>query len=273
MSTVKGILAGLAVVAALLVAACVTPGPVGDHGGDLSGTSWVLSSMPGANGATMPVPSRPQVTLQFRDGGSLGGSGGCNLFGGSYRTDGNRINISQLYSTLMYCEEAGVSERESAYFRILGEARTYRIEGDSLRFFDGAGAGILVFTRAPSPVPLPLSGTHWVLESISSGEGAVSSVMAGTRLDAVFTENGSVSGSAGCNGYFASYTAAGSSLDLGPVGATKKFCTEPSGIMIQEQAFLSLLARVTGYGITGDQLVLRDSGGNGLLWFRGETGS
>ncbi|MDD1664451.1 MAG: META domain-containing protein, partial [Methanomicrobiales archaeon] len=112
MSTVKGSLAGLAVLAGLLVAACVTPGPVGPgNGGDLPGTSWVLSSMPGANGAMMPVPSRPQVTLQFRDGGSLGGSGGCNLFGGSYRTDAGRINISQLFSTLRYCEEAGVSDR------------------------------------------------------------------------------------------------------------------------------------------------------------------
>ncbi|MDD1668764.1 MAG: META domain-containing protein, partial [Methanomicrobiales archaeon] len=221
----------------------------------------------------MNVPARPAVTLEFRDGGTLGGSGGCNLFGGSYERKGPAIDISQLFSTLRYCEEAGVSDRESTYFRLLGEVRMYRIEGNSLRFFDGARTEVLIFTRAPPVSPLPLAGTHWVLESMASGEGAVTSVMAGTGIDATFTENGSVSGSAGCNRYFASYTVAGSSLTLGPAGATKMFCTEPSGIMVQEQAFLSLLARVTGYEMKGDQLLLRDATGNGLLWFRPGTRS
>jgi heat shock protein HslJ len=213
------------------------------------------------------------VTLKFRDGANLGGSGGCNQYGGSYERNGSRITIGQIFSTLMYCEEKGVSERESAYLGLLGEVRMYRIEGDSLRFSDGAGTEVLVFTRASPVASLPLAGTPWVLNSLASGKDAVVSLISGTRIDAVFTGNGTVSGSAGCNRYFASSTSAGTALTLGPVGSTKMFCSDPRGIMGQEQSFLTLLARVSGYEIDGDQLVLSDSGGNRLLWFRAGSGS
>jgi len=271
-------LAGLVVVAAVLLAGCTSPGPVNtgpvnSTGTDPAGTSWVLSSMLDAGGNLVNVPARPPVTLEFRDKAALGGSGGCNLYGESYERNGLRITIGQVFSTLRYCEEAGVSERESAYLGLLGEVRMYRIEGDSLRFFDGGGSGVLVFTRALPVASLPLAGTPWVLKSLASGKDAVTSVMAGTRIDAVFTENGTVSGSCGCNQYFASYTAAGSSLTLGPVGSTKKYCGEPAGIMGQEQAFLSLLSRAGGYKIEGDQLELVDTEGKGLLWFGAGTGS
>jgi len=271
-------LAGLVVVAALLLAGCISsgpvqPGPGGENGADPTGTSWVLSSIRDAGGNLMKVPALPPVTLEFREGESLGGSGGCNQYGGSYERNGSRITIGQIFSTLMYCEEAGVSERESAYLGLLGGIRMYRIEGDSLRFFDGVGAEVLVFTRASPVASLPLTGTPWGLESLASGKDAVGSLIAGTRIDAVFTGNGSVSGSAGCNQYFASYTTAGSSLTLGPVGSTKMFCGAPAGIMGQEQAFLSLLTRVSRYEIEGDRLVLVDAEGTGLLWFRASTRS
>jgi heat shock protein HslJ len=271
-------LAGLVVVAALLLAGCtssgpVQPGPGGENGADPTGTSWVLSSIRDAGGNLVKVPALPPVTLEFREGANLGGSGGCNQYGGSYERNGSRITIGQIFSTLMYCEEAGVSERESAYLGLLGKVRMYRIEGDSLRFFDGVGTEVLIFTRAPPVSPLPLVGTPWVLNSLASGKDTVVSVIAGTGIDALFTENGSVSGSCGCNRYFASYTSAGSSLALGPVGSTKKFCGEPAGIMVQEQSFLALLSRAGGYKIEGDQLVLMDTEGNGLLWFGAGTGS
>jgi heat shock protein HslJ len=219
------------------------------------------------------VPALPPVTLKFRDGANLGGSGGCNQYGGSYERNGSGITISQIFSTLMFCEESEISERESGYLGLLGEVRMYRIEGDSLRLFDGAGMEVLVFTRASPVASLPLAGTHWLLNSLASGKDAVVSVIAGTRIDAVFTENGSVSGSCGCNQYFASYSSAGTSLTLDPVGSTKKYCGEPAGIMVQEQSFLSLLRRAGGYKIEGDQLELLDSEGNGLLWFGAGAGS
>jgi heat shock protein HslJ len=226
-----------------------------------------------ANGTMANLPAQPPVTLEFRGAATLGGSGGCNLYGGSYETNGLAINISQVASTLRYCVDTAVDDRESAYLGLLGEVRMYRIEGDSLRFTDGAGTEVLVFTRRSPVASLPLAGTPWVLNTLASGKDAVVSLISGTRIDAVFTGNGSVSGSCGCNQYFTSYTSTGTSLTLGSVGSTKKYCSEPLGIMGQEQAFLLLLTRVSGYEIEGDQLVLADAEGNGLLWFRAGTGS
>jgi heat shock protein HslJ len=274
---VKGIIPAL-VVAALLTAGCSAPVPAGPgtgggSGPDPAGTSWVLSSMLDAGGNLTPVPASPQVTLEFRTGGSLGGSGGCNRYGASYRTIGIRINISQVTSTLMYCVDTAVDDRESAYLGLLGRVRMFRIDGDSLRFFDGDGDELLSFLRAVPASAAPLVGTRWVLESMATGAGgAVSSVVAGTEIDTTFGEDGSVSGSAGCNSFFAMYTNGGNSLTLGPIGTTKKYCSAPAGSMEQEQTFVELLGQTNAYGIKGDQLVLTDTGGNGLLWFRPAAG-
>ncbi|HVP24515.1 MAG TPA: META domain-containing protein [Methanomicrobiales archaeon] len=272
----KGIIPAL-VVAAVLIAGCTAPAPSGPgtpggNGAGPAGTSWVLASMADAGGNLTPVPASPPITLEFRDAATVGGSGGCNVYGGSYETNGIRINISRIVSTLRYCVDTAVDERESAYLGLLGRARFFRIDGDSLRFFDGEGSEMLAFLRASPVSATPLVGTRWVLESVAAGAGAVSSVIAGTEIDAVFANDGSVSGSAGCNSYFAMYTTEGGSLTIGPVGTTKKYCGVPAGIMEQEQTFIELLGQVSAYGIEGDQLELTDVGGNGLLWFRPAAG-
>jgi len=266
------LLIGLAVLAALLLAGCTAtappgPGTGGGGGAGPAGTSWVLVSVPGVGGNLTPVPATPAITLDFRDAATLGGSGGCNQYGGSYTTTGIRINITRLVSTLMYCTDTGVDERESAYLGFLGGARFFRIDGDSLRFFDGNGTELLTFIRAVPASPLPLAGTRWVLGSIATGSGGVSSVIAGTEIDATFAADGSVSGSAGCNTYLSLYTTDGASLTLGTVGTTKKYCGQPPGVMEQEQTFITLLGEVRSYTFDGDQLVLMDAGGNELLRF------
>jgi heat shock protein HslJ len=257
--------------AAILVAGCIASGPApaspGEGGTDPTGTSWVLLSMLDAGGNLTPVPADPPVTLEFRNTGTLGGSAGCNRYGGSYERHGIRINITGVTSTLMYCADTGVNNREAAYLGLLGRARFVRIDGDSLRFFDGEGGDLLAFTRA-GPSSAQLMAGRWVLNSMASGTGGVTPVLAGTQIDAMFGSDGSLSGSAGCNLYFARYTASGASLTIGSVAATKKSCTIPAGIMGQEQSFLSLLALAAGYSIEGNELVLVDNGGNNLLWFQ-----
>ena len=265
-------LAGLVVIAALLLAGCTStvppgPGTGGGGGGGPAGTSWVLISVLGAGGNLTPVPATPAITLEFRDAATLGGSGGCNQYGGSYTTTGIRINITRLVSTLMYCTDTGVDEREAAYLGFLGGARFFRIDGDSLRLFDGNGTEQLAFIRAVPASALPLAGTKWVLGSIATGSGGVSSVIAGTEIDATFAADGSVTGSAGCNSFFSLYTTDGTSLALGTVGTTKKFCGQPPGVMEQEQTFVTLLGEVRSYTFDGDRLVLVDAGGNELLRF------
>jgi len=264
-------------VAAVLLAGCTTTGPAqtgasGNPGGGLAGTSWVLVSMPGAGRNLTAVPSQPPVTLEFRDASTLDGSGGCNQYGASYETEAQRINISGIVSTLRSCADLAVDDRESAYLGLLATARYYRINGGSLRFLDGEGNELLDFVST-APEPAQLMTGSWVLDSMAPGPGAGLPVLTGTQIDATFGANGLLTGSSGCNLYFARYSVTGASLAIGLLATSKNSCSGPPGIMSQEQSYLSLLPQVAGYDIEGNQLVLLDNSGNGLLWFEPGPGS
>jgi len=244
------------------------PGGPGNGNPSLEGTAWDLVSYQSVNGSMTGIIPGTWVTAAFSAGGKLGGSAGCNHYFGEYTADGSSLAVGQVGMTLMACLDPGVMDQESRYLSLLGSAARFRIDGDRLSLSDATGAVVLVFGKEVPPAPLPLTGTTWVLESISTGSGGISSVLAGTTVDATFSEDGKVTGSAGCNRYFADYTLSGTSLRFGPVGATKMFCGDPAGLMQQEQTYLSRLGSVESYRIQGSQLVLTDGSGSQLLSFR-----
>lgn len=65
---------------------------------------------------------------------SVGGSGGCNSFGGSLSVKGNNIHISQMISTQMYCE--GIQETENDFFRALLKANRFELKNKKLLLYD-----------------------------------------------------------------------------------------------------------------------------------------
>jgi heat shock protein HslJ len=71
---------------------------------------------------------------------------------------------------------------------------------------------------------------------------------------AVF-EDGTVMGSAGCNGYSGRYETDGGSMTIGPLVSTLMFC---EGAMDQETAYLALLGSVDSYKVSGNDLILSD---------------
>jgi heat shock protein HslJ len=86
----------------------------------------------------------------------------------------------------------------------------------------------------------------------------------GTAITASFG-NGRVSGSTGCNQYFASYSTSGLSLKIGEVGSTRMYCSYPEGITEQETLFFRLLSTTSSWSKDGGNLVLRDNSGRGIL--------
>jgi heat shock protein HslJ len=179
--------------------------------------------------------------------------------------NGTTITIGQAGSTEMYCATTGVMDQESTYLALLPRAAMVMAGNDSITFSDANGIKILSFARIVPPAPEPLVGTTWTLDSVYSGD-AVSSVIAGTTIYAVFGEDGSITGSAGCNRYFASYNATGTSLTVGAVGSTKMYCNGP-GVMQQEMTYLASLSRAAAFTITGNRLSLADANGTTLLSF------
>ncbi|RZT66439.1 heat shock protein HslJ [Microcella alkaliphila] len=93
--------------------------------------TWMLVSASDANGP-LPVDAGP-VTLVINDGG-VGGEV-CNSYGGNVtgtvgRTSAGEIAISEVFSTMMWCEADGLMDLESRYVRALQLAtKAQLIEG------------------------------------------------------------------------------------------------------------------------------------------------
>lgn len=236
----------------------------GDAGGlesmeknELTGVLWTLVSYLNADGEMTEALPQTNVTLEFGPEGRVGGNGGCNTYFAGYTVDGDSLTFGQAGSTMMACEEA-IMAQEAAYLAALQSTATFTVEGDALRLADAGGETVLVFQ---AEAPVSLAGTNWTGSMVNTGTEAVTGVMAGTTITAAFTEDGKLSGSAGCNTYMTGYTLDGNNITIQPPATTRKLCPEPAGIMEQEAAFVNMLPQAATYTISGDKLELRTADG------------
>jgi len=233
----------------------------------LNGTEWTLVQYT-HNAQTIPALAGNPVTLTFGNDGNLAGSAGCNRYFASWQASGSSLTVGQAASTMMYCGEPGVMDQESAYLGLLPEAGSFTLNGDNLVISDKSGNAILTFTKSAAPAVIPLVGTNWTLSTVHSGN-AVSSVITGSTVTAVFDSSGKMAGSAGCNRYFAGYTANGTSMTISGIGSTRMMCPEQD-VMNQESAYLAALESVQGYQINGNTLVLTDNNNSTVITFSGQ---
>ena len=186
--------------------------------------------------------------MTFEPSGALSGSGGCNQYSTTYRTDGSSIAIGQIASTLMACE-GDRGAQETAFLSALQGATTWRLGDDGNLVLSGAGdivAGPPV-AEAPSgdAGTSDLAGSDWTL--VDMGGTADFARLVPTLH---FGEDGMVSGFAGCNKFSGSYTVTGDELSLGPLASTKMACEPPASAV--ESAMLEALAGVSSWSIGED---------------------
>jgi heat shock protein HslJ len=235
----------------------------------LDGTTWALVSYRGSGGEMVEVLPGSEVSAVFQDG-HLGGSAGCNSYFGQYTTQGAKTSIEVGGSTMMFCAPQEVMDQESAYLAALGQAGFYLVKGDELEIADASGKPLLSYAVQQ---PTPLVGTNWQLTGYNNGKGGFSSAIFGTEITAFFGEDGTLSGSAGCNDYNTAYEisgppdAASGSISIGMVATTQMMCGQPEGIMDQERAYLVALQSVTSYEIEGERLTMYDHQGTRMLAF------
>lgn len=129
-------------------------------------------------------------------------------------------------------------------------------------------------TRQPSePTPFPTVPPRfgpptmtWYLASLQDANGSVP-VVPGTTISAFFDGQGTISGTAGCNDYRASYSnGENTTLIIGAPTSTKKACASPEGVMVQEARYLAALQAVRSYSVDG-VLRLVDSRGEIVLTY------
>jgi heat shock protein HslJ len=115
---------------------------------DLQSTSWNVISYNNGKQAVTSVIAGTSLTADFGSDGTLSGNGGCNSYSGTYKQDGNQINIGPLASTKMFCNEpAGVMDQESQFLTALQTAATYQVEGNTLELRTQAGALAVQFSK------------------------------------------------------------------------------------------------------------------------------
>ena len=130
---------------------------------------------------------------------------------------------------------------------------------------DPSGAIIAKFSALE---PVSLEGSSWQVIGYNDSKQAVVSVIIGTEITANFGKEGTLSGSAGCNNYNATYEVDGDNISIGPAAATRMFCPEPDGIMEQEVQYLAALETASTYLIEVDKMEMRTAEGALAVTFR-----
>ena len=237
----------------LLVTGCASIGPGGGTPTVLDNTSWVLERL-----HDQPVIQGRQLTLNFEQN-KINGSTGCNSYSGSYtgKSDG-RWHIEDISATEMACSPNQVMVQERQFFAALQSATAYEIIDEKLTLNNAEGQALAIFT-APNQ---ELEGTSWLVTEYNSDAG-LTSIIPGSTLSASFGTDRRVTGDAGCNRYFAAYTASASSksINIVQVGLTRMLC-QPADAMVQEGNFTTALKAATTYHIVGRHLTLNKADGS-----------
>ena len=222
----------------------------------LAGTSWMLTELDGQ----APLADAT-VTLRFEADGSAGGSDGCNNYFTTYTVDGDAISFGVGGSTMMACPEP-VMTQASAYQAALSSAVTFMMADGMLMLHNADGAAVAVFAAQSSD----LAGSAWDVTNYNNGREAVVSVLADTVLTVAVGDDGSISGSAGCNNFRGGYTVDGNLIAIGPLATTRMMCPTPEGVMEQEAEFVAALESSATYRIDGNQLELRTADDALAVW-------
>jgi heat shock protein HslJ len=214
---------------------------------DLAGTSWVLSSLD----SNVLLPGTT-ITLQFGADDVASGSDGCNRFRTSFSQDGAKLTFGQPgASTMMACPEP-VMDQATAFMAALATTTRFSTTEDKLVLRAG-NKDVATLTA----ISQGLADTAWDVVAYNNGREAVVGLLLDTEITANFGADGQVSGNAGCNQYFASYSVNGNAIEIGLTGTTFMFCAEPPGVMEQESEYLAALQSAATYRIEGDQLEMR----------------
>ena len=112
-----------------------------------------------------------------------------------------------------------------------------------------------------------IADTSWKLTAIS-GEKITQKVVDGQEVGAITLDitADKISGSAGVNRYFGTYTLSGKNITLSGVGSTRMM--GPQDLMEKEYKYLSVLSNVTGFEFKDNNTLVLKAGTDTLTFAR-----
>ncbi len=114
-------------------------------GQELSGVTWVLNSYGNPDNLTATVKDKEPTLVFDKDKMTVSGNGGVNGYGGDYTVKGNELTVSEVVHTLMASTNEALNTQETAFFKILDSAQSFKIDGKQLTITGTEGT--LVFTQ------------------------------------------------------------------------------------------------------------------------------
>lgn len=122
-------------------------------------------------------------------------------------------------------------------------------------------------TQQAPPAP-QLVGTNWKLGWYDNTNGVWSPVISGSTINAVFSSDGTISGSGGCNPYVTVYhLGIPPKISITRPAVSDTQCQAPTGVSSQESYYYTDLGWVDTYSITDGQLIFFDTQGKKILQF------
>ena len=232
----------------------------GDAGPGVVMRHWRLMSLDGA-----AVPEDVEVDASFDESGTITGSSGCNAYASPFSIDGRAIQTGPVTAQLVSCEEA-LASVEEAYLDALEAATSWSVRGDTLSLHGPGGEPELEFAAVIPVVFDSLTDAGWRLARY--GETELEQMIG---MTAIFEADGTLRGSAGCNGFTGTYRVDGTSLSIERVTvATDRTCAPE--VMGNEAAYLDALRAIITYKIPENRLRLIAPDGLELL-FEGSAAS
>jgi len=218
--------------------------------------TWKLTAYGPVN-APVPAVEGIEAGLTFKEDGTVSGSSGCNGLGGDYNVEGDQVTFGEFVSTLMACDDPIMAQEEVAHKVMTGTA-SYIIEGETLTITNNDN--VLVLMRGALSTgeseAAPLIGT-WKLTSYGTTD-TLSSALADVEAGVTFNEDGTVTGTSGCNEFGGSYTVDGNEIAFNEIISTLMLCDTP--IMSQEEAMYQVLSETVAFQIEGNMLTIMKNG-------------
>jgi heat shock protein HslJ len=190
------------------------PTPTGDTAA-LEGHVWLLTDSHGLDST---------ATLYIDRDGNLVADDDCTLIGGKATVEGDTMTVTDQVVRGKSCTDHSGPAYLDDGAAILDGASTFTITSDGLTITENGKE--LRFLLAPANTPIPtlefptLVGADWLLVSAKDGNGETVKVAGEPSLH--IDDNGTLSGSDGCNSLNGTVTVHDDRITFGPVGGTEK---------------------------------------------------
>jgi heat shock protein HslJ len=162
----------------------------------------------------------------------------------------------------MFCGEPGVMDQETAYLAALASVDTWSMDGETLILSSG-DTQVLRYEA----ISQDLAGSSWDLIAYNNGTGGFQSTLIDVTVTAVFEEEGTLSGNAGCNSYNGTWETEENSIEIGPLASTAMACADAE-VMDQETRYLAALQQAATYRVDAGTLEMFDAEGMRLVQYQ-----